>query len=385
MAYELTVEQNIFAQSVRGFAEKHLANDALKRAHDPKFPFDVAKLMAGNGLLGIMLPEQDGGQGGTVFDAIIAIDQVAQVCPRSADVVQAGNFGPIRTFAEFATQDQKDRFLPDLLAGNIVISLCMSEPQAGSAVTELTTQAKVDGDAIVVNGTKIFSTHSPDASVFLVYVRFAPGVDGIGAVLVERNAPGLEISVPSSFMNGEHWCSLFFDNCRIPKSNLLLGPGGFKNLISGFNVERLGNSSRSLALGKFAFNLAREHASVRRQFGRHLCEFQGLQWKFADMALKLESAELLLHRAAHSRDAAGLPDGYATAMAKLACNEAGHYAANESLQVMGATGFSQEALVEYCLRRTRGWMIAGGSTEILKNRIAENVFRRRFSQKAEKK
>lgn len=385
MAYELTAEQNIFAQSVRGFAEKNLANGALKRAHDPKFPFDVAKRMAENGLLGIMLPERDGGQGGTAFDAIIAIDQVAQVCPRSADVVQAGNFGPIRTFAEFATQDQKDRFLPDLLAGNTVISLCMSEPQAGSAVTELTTQARFDGDSIVVNGTKIFSTHSPDASVFLVYVRFAPGVDGIGAVLVERNAPGLEISTPSSFMNGEHWCSLFFDNCRVSRNNLLLGPSGFKNLISGFNVERLGNSARSLALGKFAFNLAREHASVRRQFGRNLCEFQGLQWKFADMALKLESAELLLHRAAYSKDAAGLPDGYATAMAKLACNEAGHYAANESLQVMGATGFSQEALVEYCLRRTRGWMIAGGSIEILKNRIAENVFRRRFSQKAEKK
>lgn len=385
MAYELTSEQSIFAQSVRGFAERHLTNDALKRAHDPAFPFDVAKLMARNGLLGIMLPEQDGGQGGTVFDAIVAIDQVAQICPRSADVVQAGNFGPIRTFAEFATQEQKDRFLPDLLAGNIVISLCMSEPQAGSAVTELSTQAKFDGGKIVINGTKVFSTHSPDASVFLVYVRFAPGVDGIGAVLVERNAPGLEISPPSSFMNGEHWCSLFFDNCSIPKKNLLLGPGGFKSLISGFNVERLGNSARSLALGKFAFNLAREHASVRRQFGRELCEFQGLQWKFADMALKLESAELLLHRAAHSKDVAGLPDGYATAMAKLACNEAGHYVANESLQVMGATGFSQEALAEYCLRRTRGWMIAGGSVEILKNRIAENVFQRRFSQKGGQK
>jgi alkylation response protein AidB-like acyl-CoA dehydrogenase len=385
MTYELTAEQSIFAQSVRGLAERHLVNDALKRAHDPAFPFDVAKLMARNGLLGIMLPEKDGGQGGTVFDAIVAIDQVAHVCPRSADVIQAGNFGPIRTFAEFATQSQKDRFLPDLLAGNTVISLCMSEPQAGSAVTELSTQAKFDGDSIIVNGTKIFSTHSPDASVFLVYVRFAPGVEGIGAILVERDACGLEISAPSSFMNGEHWCSLFFDNCRVPKNNLLLGPGGFKNLISGFNVERLGNSARSLALGKFAFNLAREHASVRRQFGRELCEFQGLQWKFADMALKLESAELLLYRAAHSKDAAGLPDGYATAMAKLACNEAGHYAANESLQVMGATGFSQEALTEYCVRRTRGWMIAGGSVEILKNRIAENVFQRRFSQKGGKK
>ncbi len=382
MAYELTNEQDIFVRSVRGLAERHLRNDALKRAHDPAFPFDVARLLAENGLLGITLSERDGGQGGTPFDAVLAIDQIAQVCPRSADVVQAGNFGPIRTFAEFATQDQRSRYLPDLLAGKTVISLCMSEPQAGSAATELATRAECKGDAIVVNGTKVFSTHSPDASVFLVYVRFAPGVNGIGAVLVERTAPGLTISPPASFMNGEHWCTLFFDDCRIPMANLLLGAGGFKKLISGFNVERLGNSARALALGKYAFNQAREHALVRRQFGKELCEFQGIQWKFAEMATRLDSAELLLQRAARSTDADGLPDGGATAMAKLACNETGHYVANEALQIMGAAGFSQEALVEYCVRRTRGWMIAGGSIEILKNRIAEKVFDRRFPQRA---
>lgn len=383
MAYELTEEQRSFARTVRAFAEKNLAARAVERAHEPGFPFDVAKLMAKHGLLGITLPEKDGGQGGTPFDAIVAIDEIAQVCPRSADVVQAGNFGPIRTFAEFATEDQKQRFLPRLLAGEIAISLCMSEPEAGSAATELKTRAEHDKGEIVINGTKVFSTHSPDASVFLVYVRFAPGVKGIGAVLVERDAPGLDIGSPSSFMNGEQWCQLYFDNCRIPAKNLLLGPGGFRNLISGFNVERLGNSARSLALGKYAFNRAREHALVRKQFGRQLCEFQGLQWKFADMATKLEAAELFLYRAAHSKGEDGLPDGYSTAMAKMVCNESGHFAANEAVQVMGGTGFSQEALVEYCLRRTRGWMIAGGSIEILKNRIAENVFDRRFSQRAD--
>jgi hypothetical protein len=382
MTYELTEEQQTFARGVRRFAERHLMEGALKRAHNPAFPFDIAKLMGQNGLLGITLSEQDGGQGGTPFDAIIAIDQVAQICPRSADVIQAGNFGPIRTFAEFATEQQKKRFLPGLLAGEMAISLCMSEPDAGSAVTELKTQAELAGDDIVINGTKVFSTHSPDASVFLVYVRFGPGVKGIGAVLVERNAPGLEIGLPSSFMNGEQWCQLYFNGCRVSKANLLMGPGGFKNLISGFNVERLGNSARALALGKFAFNAARQHALIRRQFGRELCEFQGIQWKFAEMATRLDAAELLLHRAAHSKGADGLPDGYSTAMAKMACNEAGNFAANESLQVMGATGFSQEALVEYCVRRTRGWMIAGGSIEILKNRIAENVFERRFSQRS---
>lgn len=382
MAYELTEEQEMLAQSVRNFAERHLAENALKRAHDPGFPFDVARQMAQLGLLGITIPEKDGGQGGTAFDAIVAIDAVAQICPRSADAIQAGNFGPIRTFAEFATEDQKERFLPGLLAGDSVISLCMSEPGAGSAVTELKTQAEQNGADIILNGTKVFSTHSGDASVFLVYVRFGPGLKGIGAVLVERDAPGLQIGRPSMFMNGEQWCQLYFDNCRVSSSNLLLGPGGFKNLISGFNVERLGNSARALALGKYAFNAAREHALVRRQFGRELCEFQGIQWKFAEMAVRLEAAELLLQRAARSRDADGLPDGYATAMAKMACNEAGYYVSDEAMQVMGATGFSQEGLVEYCVRRTRGWMIAGGSIEILKNRIAENVFDRRFSQRS---
>lgn len=379
MNSELTEEQRAFADSVRRFAEAHLAEGALARAHDPRFPFEVAQLLAKQGLLGIAFGEEDGGQGGTLMDSVIAIEQIASVCPRSADVVQAGNFGPIRTFVEYASPKQKQSYLPDLLAGRSVISLGMSEPEAGSAVTELKTSARQDGDHYVINGTKVFGTHSPDASLFLVYLRFGPGVGGIGSVLVERGTPGFTIGKPSPFMSGEEWSQLYFEDCRIPAENVLLGAGGFKKQISGFNVERLGNSSRALALGRFAFNLARDHASVRKQFGRPLCEFQGLQWKFADMALKLESAQLLLYRAA--RVTSGLPSAYQTAVAKLACNQAGFEVANEAVQVMGGLGYSQEALVEYCMRRTRGWMIAGGSLEILKNRIAEEIFDRRFDQR----
>jgi alkylation response protein AidB-like acyl-CoA dehydrogenase len=184
-------------------------------------------------------------------------------------------------------------------------------------------------------------------------------------------------------MNGERWAPLYFEDARIPAANVLLGPGGFKKQISGFNVERLGNASRALALGRHAFNIAREHALTRKQFGRALCEFQGIQWKFAEMAMKLEQAQLLLYRAALEGDH-GLPSAQSTAMAKLACNLAGWEVSNEALQVMGGMGFSQESLVEYCVRRTRGWMIAGGSLEILKNRIAEGVFGRTFSQRPDK-
>jgi alkylation response protein AidB-like acyl-CoA dehydrogenase len=380
MNFDYTDEQKQFAESVRRFAQDHLAAGALKRAHDPGFPYDVAQLMAKQGLLGISLPEHDGGQGGSLMDAVIAIEQVAAVCPRSADVVQFGNFGPIRTFAEYGTEAQKKRWLGELLAGRMVMSLGMTEPDAGSAVTDLKTSARADGSHYIVNGSKVFSTFSPDAQIFLIYLRYGPGLNGIGSVLIERGTAGFTIGAPSEFMSGEQWCELHFADCRIPAENVLLGPGGFKKQMAGFNVERLGNTARALACGRYAFNTARDYAATREQFDRPLCEFQGLQWKFADMAIKLESAQLLLYRAATHADN-GLPSAYETAIAKAACNQAGFEVASEAVQIMGGMGFSRETLVEYCMRRTRGWMIAGGSVEILKNRIAEQIFDRRFDQR----
>ena len=369
-----------FAAAARAFARDRLAAGALERAHAHGYPWDVAQLLADQGLLGLTIPERDGGQGGTLLDAVTAIQEVGMVCPKSADVVQAGNFGALRTFAEYASDEQKARFLPGFLAGTALLGLAMSEPEAGSAVTDLTTSAMREGDDYVVDGTKIWSTHSVEATVYLVYVRFGPGVSGIGSVLVERGTPGLEIGKPSTYLSGEDWAELRFDGCRIPAENVLLGTGGFKRQISGFNVERLGNAARSLALGRLAFTTAREHVLARRQFGRPLAEFQGIQWKFADMAVALDSAQLLLDRAAGGA-VDGLPSAYDTSVAKLAANRAGFLAADQSLQVMGAMGYSTETLVEYCFRRTRGWMIAGGSTEILQNRIAEEVLGRRFSQR----
>src|SRR4051795_10087136 len=172
MNFDFTEEQKLFDEAVRKFAQAQLAKDALKRAHEPRFPFDVAKLMSQQGIMGITIPEADGGQGGTLMDAIIAIEQTAAVCPRSADVVQFGNFGPIRTFSEYGTEYQKKKWLAECLAGNAVISLGMSEPDAGSAVTDLKTSAMPDGTNYVINGTKVFSTFSPEATVFLVYVRY---------------------------------------------------------------------------------------------------------------------------------------------------------------------------------------------------------------------
>src|SRR5271154_3897649 len=168
MNFDYTDEQKQFAESVRRFAQDHLASGALKRAHDPRFPYDV---------------------------------------------VQFGNFGPIRVFAEYGTAAQKKRWLGELLAGRMVMSLGMTEPDAGSAVTDLKTSARPDGSHYIINGSKVFSTFSPDAQIFLIYVRFGPGLGGIGSVLIERGAPGFTIAAPSEFMSGEEWGELHFADC----------------------------------------------------------------------------------------------------------------------------------------------------------------------------
>jgi len=378
---DMLTDRQDLVDSVRDLAQKHLAPGALERAHDPRYNWDIAKMLGAQGLLGLTIPSELGGQGANLGDAVAVIQEVAQHCPKSADILQAGNFGAVRTFAEFATDSQREKYLPGLLSGEALIALGMSEPQAGSAVTELTTSATQDGDDYVINGAKIWSTHSVDATLYLIYVRFGEGTNNIGSVLVERGTPGFTVGKASDYMSGEQWAPLYFDDCRIPKENVLLGPGGFKKQMSGFNVERIGNASRCLALGRLAFNIAREHVSQRQQFGKTLNEFQGIQWKFAEVAVALDGAELLLNRAVENASN-GLPSAYETSVAKLAANEAGFMAANEALQAMGGMGYSTETLVEYCFKRTRGWMIAGGSLEILKNRIAEEVFGRRFSQRA---
>ncbi|HWZ70409.1 MAG TPA: acyl-CoA dehydrogenase [Casimicrobiaceae bacterium] len=380
MDFRLTSEQEQFRESVRRTAEKHLAQGALERAHSLEYPWDVAKLMAAHGLLGITISEADGGHGGTLLDAVIAIETIASICPKSADVVQVGNFGPIRVLAEYGTPQQKKRYLEPLLAGESVVSVGMTEPEAGSAVTELKTTATADGTGYRVNGSKIFTTHSTHADVILTYVRFGPGVTGIGSVLIDLKAPGVRFGKRSKFMSDEEWAQIYFDNVFVPSDAVLLKEGGFKKLIAGFNVERIGNAARSLALGRYAYEAARQWAMQRKQFGRLLCEFQGLQWKFADMKIKLDAGQMLLYRAAANADR-GFPSAEETAIAKAFCNQAGFDIANDALQVMGGLGYSQEELVEYCVRRCRGWMIAGGSIEILKNRIAEAVFERSFPQR----
>ncbi|MCR4513056.1 acyl-CoA dehydrogenase family protein [Aeromicrobium sp. 50.2.37] len=378
MDFSLTPEQTALVDSVTKLAEKEFAPKAFQRT---EFAWDSLKVLADNGLTGLTLDPELGGQGASLLDAVLVMMAITKVCPHSADALQASNFGAIRQVANFGSDRVKREVLPRLLAGEAIVTAGMSEPEAGSALTELRTSARIEGDEVVLNGQKVWNSHGPEASYSVVWCRFGPTTKDIGAVLVPFDSPGFSRGKTERHMSGESHCQLYFDECRVPRDYVLAESGAVRSMLSIFGVERMGNASRALALAESAYERAVEHAQVRTQFGKNLCEFQGLQWKFADMRIQLDASKMLLFRAVADADA-GAPDSTDAAIAKVHANETAFKVANDALQVFGASGYSQEFPMEYIVRRTRGWMIAGGSTEILRNTIAQSVFGRRFDQRA---
>jgi alkylation response protein AidB-like acyl-CoA dehydrogenase len=236
------------------------------------------------------------------------------------------------------------------------------------------TRATIDGDMVTIDGSKIFNTHGPYADYYVVWARFSPEPQGIGAVIVPSDAPGFSRGATEHYLSGEPHCALYFDACRVPVANVLTDQGGLRRLLPIFNIERLGNAARSLACGERAFGAAVDHLKQRRQFGRPLADNQGLRWRMARLRVQLDAARLLLYRAAS--DATGLPSAADSSIAKYACNVAGFEAVNEAIQMFGAAGLSTQTDLPYLLGRTRGWMIAGGSVEMMQNAIAQSVLGR---------
>jgi len=378
MDFQLTEEQRILKESVRRLAERHFAEKAFTWGDE--YPWENAKILADNGLMGMRIPVEDGGQGATLMDAVIVITEVAKVCPQTADVVQAGNFGAIQQIAFLGNDFLKKEVLQKLIRGETIITAAMSEPNAGSAVTDLRTTARFDGDEVLINGSKVFDSNGDHAGYFCVWCRFGKGSASSGAVVVPDTAPGISRGKVEQYMSGEHYISLYFDDCRVPKQYVLMSEEGFKKLFQVFNVERLGNSSRSLAVAELAYEKSLQYSKERIQFNRPICEFQGIQWKLADMKMRLEQAKWLLYKAVVEADR-GLPTTLDSSLAKLSCNEAAEYVCREAIQIHGGYGMSREFPLVYLYGRARGWMVAGGSVEMLRNRIASEILERRFSQR----
>lgn len=380
MDFKLTDDQRELQRWAKEFAEEKFSEKAYTWEKNGELPFEHARILSEYGLMGMTIKKEDGGGGLSLIEAIIVMEEIAKVCPHTADMFQVGNFGAIKQVSEYGSKALKDRVLPEILKGEKLISVAMSEPNAGSATTDLQTKAEIVGDKVIINGSKIFNTNGPHNSYYVVWVRFGDDVSSSGAVLVERDSPGFVLGKSETHMSGEDHSALYFEDCEVPLENILVPEDGFRKLFMMFNVERLGNTSRSLALAQAAFDMAVEHAKEREQFGRPIAEFQGIQWKVADMKMKLDAGRLLLYRAGTNADQ-GAPSPLESSIAKAYINTIAFEVAHESLQIFGGYGYSTDYPLEYIFRRIRGWMIAGGTPEVLKNKIAEDVFGMRFSQR----
>jgi butyryl-CoA dehydrogenase len=264
------------------------------------------------------------------------------------------------------------------------MGIAISEPHAGSGATDMLSRARIDDDVIVLNGHKAYVEDTATMDSFLVYTKFddRPGAKNIGGVIVDKGTPGFRLGPPRKKM-GLRGCiqaDLFFEDCRVPRRNLVVAPGEFGKLMAAFNLERCGNAAMCLGIADAALTEAIAYAKRRTQFGRPLCEFQGLQWKFARLAMQLDAARLLVYRAV-ANAAQGLPSMLEASMAKAYANEMVVSVTNEALQLFGGLGYLRECPLERMVRDARAWGIAGGTVEIQLNNIASELFGRRFSQR----
>jgi len=389
LSFKLDNDLELFRNDVRNLAEKEFAPKAAHWDETEEYPEANKNLLAELGYLGMLIPEEYGGSGLSLIHGVVFLEELARVCFNTALVGQLYLNGPAKALVELGTEEQKQRILPGVVKGEHLIAISISEPGAGSAVTDLVTNIKKDGDDYILNGTKCFTTAGIEATHSMVFARFgdSKGPKGIGAVLVEKGMKGFTVGKPELKMGGRavKEAELHFDNVRIPKENIIVegtpdSNDGFKRLMSSFGPERVGNAGMCVGISQGAYETALAYSETRHQFGRPIAEFQGIQWKIADMATQLHAARLMVYRAATNLKN-GFPDPHDCAMAKLFSNEMAQKITNEALQIHGHYGYCRDYPLERMVRDARGFSLGGGTPEILRNTIAAQCYGRTFNQR----
>ena len=356
---------------------------AWDTAREP-FPHDERRYLGSLGLLGICLPERFGGSGAPLLHALVVIEELAKECRPAAFQVFEANTGPAQVLALLGTEDQQSRFLPGIIAGQTTMALAISEPDAGSAATDMTTRAKSTGGDFTVNGAKRWISNGSEADCYLVYTRLSdePGARGIGAIIIEADRDGVSFGARERLMGfrGIPSADVIFDDVLVPGNNLLVPAGGFGQLFRAFSVERLGNSTMSLAIGQAALDRTIAYVQERQQFGKPLIEFQSVQMMLADMVLQVESARLLIERAARHAGT-GLPDPLQVSLAKCTANEMAKRVSDLAMQLHGGNGLTEEYGIERLHRDAHGWAVAGGTPTMQRIRIVSELLGRRFDQR----
>ena len=313
------------------------------------------------------------------------LEEVAKISIAVAFPIFESCFGPTLAVANLAPEALRRRILPQVCAGDMMIAVAMSEPDAGSALTDLATRARIEGDRIVLRGQKRWCSGAGHADAYVVYARIsdAPGARGIGAVLVEKDSAGLTFGKPEELMGfrGVPSADMFFDDVTVPAANLVVPAGGFRQLMEAFDLERCGNTTMSLACAQSAFDAVLAYVQERRQFGKPLVDFQAVQIQLAEMRMVLDASRLLLYRAVVNA-ARGMPSVGESSIAKCFANEMAREVTGKALQLMGGYGYARAFPIEQKMRDAWGWGIAGGAIDIQKVNIAAAMVDRRFDQRA---
>lgn len=372
MDFRINSEQREMVASVRELAQAEFRVNA-RNWMDGSFPWDNIRSLAKLGVLGMTVPEEYGGLGLPVFETALILEEIAKACYVTAMAVLGEAGVQTRVIAHYAPASIKERILPRVVTGDCILAICMTEPHAGTDVANFRTNARIVGDRVILRGSKTLISRAPEAGMFVVFTRVdgKPGREGIGCVLVEGGAKGLEITGTYHTMGGENLHELQFSDIELPRENLVIEENGFKRLLTAFNTQRCLNPSISLGLAESAFEEAVGYTRERTVFGRNIADNQGIRWKLADMFKDIEAGRGLLYRACATANP--YPDPFLSATAKVFCNEMSIRVASEALQLHGGYGFTDEYPVSRIYRQVRYGSLGGGTTETLRDLIGRKI------------
>ena len=385
MDFQLNEQQEQLLETARRYSREQLPEIAekIERTGEPPNKA-LLQQYAEMGFLGINVPQRFGGLGLGNLDALIVLEQFAKVSSAVAFPVFESCVGPARAIERFADEKLANEVLPAMCRGEKIVAVAMSEPEAGTALTDLKTRAEVNGDNVVINGTKRWCSGGDHADGYVVYCRMSedPGARGIGAVYVEKGTPGLSFGEQESLMGfrGIPSSDVFFDNVTVPAYQVVVPAGGFRKLMEAFDLERCGNATMALGQASGALEDVVDYVQERKQFGKPIVDFQAVQLKLAEMQMHVDAARLLIYRAVSNAET-GLPDRLQSSLAKCFANEIARTVTGNAVQLMGGYGYSKEYPAERRMRDAWGWGIAGGTIDIQKVNIAAAMVSRRFDHR----
>ncbi|MDR3565134.1 MAG: acyl-CoA dehydrogenase [Negativicutes bacterium] len=374
----LSSEHEAMRKMVREFAQKEVAPRAAHYDQTEEFPWDNVKKMAQIGLMGLPIPEQYGGAETDMLSYAIGIEEISKACAATG-VIMATNVSAMLPTLLFGTEEQKQRFLPELASGEKLGAFALTEPNVGSDASRVATTAKLDGDEYVINGTKCFITNGSVADTFNVFasVDKSKGVKGITAFVVEKGTPGLSIGKKEEKMGirASSTTEVIFTNCRVPKENMLGKEGeGFKIAMKVLDSGRIGIAAQALGIAQQAYEEAIQYSKQREQFGKPISGFQAISSILADMAIQIEAARHLVYHAAMLKDA-GVPFGKEAAIAKTFSSDTAVKVTTDAVQVMGGYGYSREYPVERLMRDAKITQIYEGTNQIQRVVIAGHILK----------